>query len=263
MRRTASCARRAALLLPVLERHLEGDLRGRRAAVGVEDAVQSGRRDPDQPLGQLDRGRMGEAEHRRVRDTVELRLHRRVDVRVPVAVDGAPERRGAVDVAPAVRVDQLGPLGALDDRRVLRRPSPLLGEGVPDVLAIGLSKRIRHGPDASYRAGRNAAAPAARFRGRDGLAGSGDRGRPAARSLLWRVDDRVGEHDRGGARRAVGRVLARRPVGRPQPDDARPLPRGARGARRSSRSCRSRPIRCSTSRWTRWTRSPRARSSAR
>ena len=44
---------------------------------------------------------------------------------------------------------------------------------------------------------RNAAAAAARVRGGDGLARRGDRRRAAARSLLRRLDDRLGEHDRG------------------------------------------------------------------
>ena len=75
-------ARRLRLrrLLPVLERHLERDLDRGRAAVGVEHAASAARRararargDRDEPLRQLLGARMGEAEHRRVRDPVELR----------------------------------------------------------------------------------------------------------------------------------------------------------------------------------------------
>ena len=43
-------------------------------------------------LRELDRGRVGEAEHRRVRDPAELGPDRGVDARVAVPVDVAPER---------------------------------------------------------------------------------------------------------------------------------------------------------------------------
>ena len=69
------------------------------AAVGVEHAPQSRRRDRDQPLGELDRRRVREAEHRRVGDPVQLRADRVVDRGMAMAVDVAPQRRDAVDVA--------------------------------------------------------------------------------------------------------------------------------------------------------------------
>ena len=47
--------RLAAALLPVLEGHLERDLDGGRAVVGVEDAAQPGRARSHQPRGELDR----------------------------------------------------------------------------------------------------------------------------------------------------------------------------------------------------------------
>ncbi len=78
-------------------------------------------------------------------DAVELGADGGVDVGVAVAVDVAPERRDAVDVAVAVRVDQVGALRALDDRRVLDGPAELLRERVPDVLSIGISEGVRHG----------------------------------------------------------------------------------------------------------------------
>ena len=72
----------------------------------------------------------------------------------------------------------------------------------------------------SYAAAHAATAPA-RLRGRNGLARRGDRGRAAARSLLRRLHDRLGEHDRHRARRALGRLLAGRAAGRPPPEHAR------------------------------------------
>ena len=95
-------------------------------------------RDRDQPLGELDRGLMGEAEHRRVRDALELRVDRRVDRRMPVPVDVAPERGDAVDVRVAVGVVEVGALGVIDDHdRLVLAPSSLLRERMPDVTSVG------------------------------------------------------------------------------------------------------------------------------
>ena len=69
---------------------------------------------------------------------VELVADRLVDPRVPVAVDVAPERGDAVDVAAAVGVDQIRALAPLDHERLLFRPSLLLGERMPDVALIDL-----------------------------------------------------------------------------------------------------------------------------
>ena len=93
-----------ALLVPPLVGHLQRDLARRRPAVGVEDAPQAVRREIDEALGEADRGRVREPEHRRVGDVVELVLDGQVDRRVAVAVDGAPQRRDAVDVGVARRV---------------------------------------------------------------------------------------------------------------------------------------------------------------
>ena len=128
--------RLAALLLPVLEGHLERDLGRRRPGVRVEDPVESRRRDLDQPRRELGGGAVGEAQHRRVGDAVELVADRLVDPGVPVAVDVAPERRDAVDVASAVRVDQVGSLGTLDHERLLVTPALLLGKRMPEVGVI-------------------------------------------------------------------------------------------------------------------------------
>ena len=57
-------------------------------------------------------------------------------LRVPMAVDVAPERADAVDVAVAVPVDQVGALGALDDERLLVQPALLLGERMPEMIVV-------------------------------------------------------------------------------------------------------------------------------
>src|SRR5689334_7691431 len=56
-----------------------------------------------------------------------------------MAVHVAPERRRPVQVPPSLGVEQVGALAALDHQRLLLAPPLLLGEGVPDVVAIELS----------------------------------------------------------------------------------------------------------------------------
>ena len=126
-------------LLPVLKGHLQGDLGRARARVRVEDAIQPGRGEVDQARRQLGRAAMGEAEHRRVGNPVELLAHRLVDQGMTMAVDVAPQRRDAVDVAVSLRVHQLGALGALDHERLFAAPVPLLGERVPEVALVELA----------------------------------------------------------------------------------------------------------------------------
>ncbi len=148
----------AALVMPLIG-HLQRDLVGRRSVVGVEDAAQPVGRQVDEPRGELDRRGMGEAEHRRVGDTVELIPHGLVDPRVPVAVDVAPQRRDAVEVGVAVRVPHGAALRALDHERDLVVPPLLLGERMPEDLAIevgelggGARRHVRHGRTRSGRA---------------------------------------------------------------------------------------------------------------
>ena len=107
----------AASVLPVLERHLERDLDGRGPGVRVEDAVEPGGGDLDEPGGELGGPGVGEPQHRRVGDAVELLADRGVDLRVPVPVNVAPEGGDAVEIAAPLDVDQLGPLRRLDHQR--------------------------------------------------------------------------------------------------------------------------------------------------
>ena len=131
----------AAAVLPVLERHLQRDLDGGRARVRVEDAAEPGGRDLDQPRGELGGAGVGEAEHRRVGDAVELVADRLVDQRVAVAVDVAPQRRDAVEIAAPVGVDQLVPSAASIISGSSRDPVALLRERVPEVVVIELGLR--------------------------------------------------------------------------------------------------------------------------
>ena len=105
---------------------------------------------------------------------------------------------------------------------------------------------------------RRAAAPhrGSRRRRRRRVARRRDRRRAPAGAVVRRLHDRVGQHDRHGARRAERRLLGRRAPGRPRPDhraasaascSPRPRPAGARALRgrpvpaRLRRGARPRP----------------------
>ena len=94
-------AARLAAQLRVAQRELDRHLAGARAALREEGAREAGGRRLQQRIGEGDRGGVREAEERRVRDAVELLAHGGVDLRPAVAVDVDPERRVAVEVAPA------------------------------------------------------------------------------------------------------------------------------------------------------------------
>ena len=68
-------------------------------------AFKPARRNLDQPLGQLDRGRVRRAERRDVRHAIELLANRRIEPRMPMPVDVAPQAADAVEIRAAVDVD--------------------------------------------------------------------------------------------------------------------------------------------------------------
>ena len=90
----------------------------------------------------------------------------------------------------------------------------------------------------------------ARLRGRHRQPRRRDRRGAADGPLLRRLDDRLGEHDRGRPGRALDRLLARRQARRSLPAPARALPAGRWRRRRCWRWSRSRRGPSSTSRST-------------
>jgi hypothetical protein len=61
-----------------------------------------------------------------------------------VAVDVAPERGDAVDVAAAVAADQVRALSSFDHERLFLRPRLLLGERMPEMFVVELNRVGRH-----------------------------------------------------------------------------------------------------------------------
>ena len=112
---------RRAEVRPVLERDLQRLLDGRRAVGRVEEVRLVDGNDACERLGQLDDHAVAVPEHRRVRTEVELVADRVVELGHAVTERVDPERRDRVEVAPAVDVDELVALRAVDDDRVVVR----------------------------------------------------------------------------------------------------------------------------------------------
>ena len=121
---------------PVLKRDLERRLDGGRAVVGEEHVIEAARRDLDQPPRERRDTRMRRAEQRRVREAAELIGDRRVDRRHAMAEQVAPERRRAVEQAPAAIIDQVVSVGIDHDERLGREVLLHLGERMPHVLRV-------------------------------------------------------------------------------------------------------------------------------
>jgi hypothetical protein len=127
-----------------LKRHFERHFDSGRSIVGKENMLQSGWREIDQPLGQLDRGGVRRAEIRHVSDFVQLTTNGRVDPRMPMPVDVAPQAADAVEIGATVDIVKRAAFGSLDHQRLVFGH---LGEGMPDVAAIPIDKLFasRHG----------------------------------------------------------------------------------------------------------------------
>ncbi len=120
-------------LPPILEGHFQGHFDGRGPVVGEEHVGQARRRQIDQPPGELDGRRVRRAQERDVGDAVQLRADGRIQPRMAMAVDIAPQAADAVDVGVAVDVEERAALGPLDHQRLVFGH---LGEGVPDQRAV-------------------------------------------------------------------------------------------------------------------------------
>ena len=136
-------APRLADVAEVLVGDLGGYLHRRSTAVAVKNFRQPPRRRSHQALGQLDAGRAGVAQERRVRDPCQLAGNGRVDDWGAMPVQVAPEAGESVDVSPSGLVDQLEALGG-DDHPAWLVPflHPLSHgrEGMPDERIVHLHK---------------------------------------------------------------------------------------------------------------------------
>ena len=127
----------------VLDGHLEGDLDGDGAAVGVEDFVHRGGRDAQETLGEVDGGLVGEAAEHHVAHLGGLLLRGLDQDGVGIAVDGAPPTTHALDQAAAVGQDELATLGAVDLVGGLGRDGG--GVGMPEMVTVeGFKENVVH-----------------------------------------------------------------------------------------------------------------------
>ncbi len=191
------------LVGPVLEGDLEGLLDGRGAVRGEQEAGVVDRHPRGERLGQLDGRHVAVAEERRVGDPVELVTDGLVELGDVVAERGDPQRRDGVEVAAAVDVDELAPLGPLDDHRPVVGEGRHLGEAVPHHRDVALDPGVvtgRGGGRGSLGIGRHRAEPTDR-RGRPSI-------RPAPHRWAWRPRTGPGA---GGGPRPPRRGGGRRP----------------------------------------------------
>ena len=130
---------RVAPRLVVGAGELDGRLVRRGAAVDEEEAVEPGRRDAGESRGQLDPGRMGEAEERRAeRELAHLARDGVHDVLAPVPAVDVPQGGEAVDERPPLGVVQVDALAADEDARAVLR---VLLEGRRRVKEVGAVER--------------------------------------------------------------------------------------------------------------------------
>jgi len=104
-------------VLPAVEAHLQGDL-DRRGAVAREEGVpQRLAGAPRQPLGQLDRRRVGAASQHHMLQRVELMLQGRVDALVGMPEQVDPPRARRIEIPLAVDILEPRALSARDRNR--------------------------------------------------------------------------------------------------------------------------------------------------
>ena len=113
------------------------------------------------------------------------------------------------------------PVSTSAHRPACRLPATCSRPIAPAGEPLGPALRLRSAPRAPPS---RASAGPGRLHGRLQHPRRRDRRGAAARAVLRRLDDRVGEHDRDRARGAVDRLLVRRQARRPQPDARRPVP---------------------------------------
>ena len=68
-----------------------------------------------------------------MRDLSELRRERTIQLRMPVTVNIDPDGRRAVEILPALGVDEIGPFALLDDQRCFLFPLLHLRERMPEI----------------------------------------------------------------------------------------------------------------------------------
>ena len=103
---------RFAFGLPVLQRHFHRHFHRYGTGVREKNAFQRLRRHRHQFAAQLNGWRMSDTTKHHMRHGINLRLHRRIKLRVIVAVDRRPPGRHTVNQASAVRQNQLATFGA-------------------------------------------------------------------------------------------------------------------------------------------------------
>src|SRR5262245_26818690 len=98
MKKSIFCSGLWVALLPVLDRHFEGDFNRRRPIVGIKYPLQTFRRDLNQGLSESDRRWIGQSEQRGVRNVAELLLDGSVERRMTVPMEIDPDGRDRIEI---------------------------------------------------------------------------------------------------------------------------------------------------------------------
>ena len=136
---------------PVLERDLQGLFDGHGPVGGEQEMGSIDRHHAGQRLGQLDHDRVAVAQHRAVGHLGCLGDQSGVELGHPVPERVDPEGRDRIEVAAPVAVDQLAPLGPVDDQRRVVDVRPHLREAVPDDGSIAGDPVAPHVRPCSHR----------------------------------------------------------------------------------------------------------------
>ena len=134
-----------AAQLVVRPRQLPGGLHGLGAARGEEHAVQVPRGERGDPVGQLDRARMGIAPVREEAELLGLRGGGLAELRAAVARVHAEQRRQPVEVALAVLVEDVATLAAHDDRDLVLLVVRTHAREMHPEVATGLLLQVARG----------------------------------------------------------------------------------------------------------------------
>jgi hypothetical protein len=125
---------RLAAIGPILEGDLQRHLHRGGAVVGEEDAGKVAGQEARKRGGEIDGRLMGEACKHHMREPVRLPGKRRVQIGMGVAMGAGPPGRDEVEDLASLGVEQRGPAGARDEKRLARRA--MLGEGMPDMTLV-------------------------------------------------------------------------------------------------------------------------------
>ena len=127
----------------ILIGNLQRDFDRRGSAVGIKNLVQPVGRSLYEFPSQFDRRWPRQTEQRAVRNSIQLLANGIVDLGDAMSVHVAPQRRDAIEITVAVRVNQVETVTGGNDGRVLVPIRLHRSKGMPDVFVVPFSQGCR------------------------------------------------------------------------------------------------------------------------